>query len=133
MLGDLAVFGFYVTLICSFLQLGLHNIALHLLPLQVAVVIVYVVIIAVGVCGNSVVVNVVVRHRRLHTSINGFIICLVVSDFVLCTFSLPVQLHYQLTNHWVSTFVRSGQTKQETRLSFFITPDGSTKTRKTQQ
>jgi len=64
-------------------------------------VIVYAVIIVVGVCGNSVVVNVVVRHRHLHTSINGFIACLVISDIVLCTFSLPIQLHYQLTNHWV--------------------------------
>ena len=78
--------------------------------LQVAIVLVYVVIIAVGVCGNSVVVNVVVRNRRLHTSINGFIICLVVSDVVLCTFSLPLQLHYQLTNHWVSIgFVKSNE------------------------
>jgi len=72
------------------------------LLLQVSVVFVYVIIIAVGVCGNSVVINVVVKYRRLHTSINDFIMCLVVSDIVLCTFSLPVQLHYQLTNHWVS-------------------------------
>ena len=62
---------------------------------------VYVTVIFVGVCGNSVVVHAFMRHRRPHTSTNYFIICLVVSDIVLCTFSLPVQLHYQLTNSWV--------------------------------
>lgn len=76
-----------------------------LLLLQVAVVFVYVVVIVVGLCGNSVVVKVVVRQQRLHPSINGFISCLVVSDIVLCTFSLPVQLHYQLTEYWVLPFV----------------------------
>ena len=74
---------------------------MSLLRLQVAVVMLYAIVIAVGVCGNSVVVYIFVRHRRLHTSTNAFIMCLVVSDIVLCTFSLPVQLHYQLTNHWV--------------------------------
>lgn len=72
-----------------------------LLLLQVAVVLVYVVVIAAGVCGNSVVIKIVIQHQRLHASYSAFISCLVVSDFVLCTFSLPVQLHYQLTNHWV--------------------------------
>ena len=71
---------------------------------RIAIVFVYMVVIAVGVCGNSVVINVVVRNGRLHTSINGFIICLVVSDIVLCTFSLPIQLHYQLTDHWVGLY-----------------------------
>jgi len=29
-----------------------------------------------------------------------FVVCLAVSDLALCLFSLPVQLHYQLTDNW---------------------------------
>ena len=29
-----------------------------------------------------------------------FVVCLAVSDLALCIFSLPIQLHYQLTDNW---------------------------------
>lgn len=34
------------------------------------------------------------------TATNVFVLCLAISDLALCIFSLPVQLHYQLTNRW---------------------------------
>jgi len=36
----------------------------------------------------------------LQSATNVFVVCLAVSDLMLCMFSLPVQLHYQLTDNW---------------------------------
>ena len=36
----------------------------------------------------------------LQSATNVFVVCLAVSDLALCLFSLPVQLHYQLTDNW---------------------------------
>jgi len=39
-------------------------------------------------------------RRCLQSATYVFVVCLAVSDLALCLFSLPVQLHYQLTNNW---------------------------------
>lgn len=36
----------------------------------------------------------------LQSATHVFVVCLAVSDLALCMFSLPVQLHYQLTDNW---------------------------------
>jgi len=36
----------------------------------------------------------------VQSATNIFVVCLAVSDLTLCLFSLPVQLHYQLTDNW---------------------------------
>jgi len=36
----------------------------------------------------------------LQSATHVFVVCLAVSDLALCLFSLPVQLHYQLTDNW---------------------------------
>jgi len=36
----------------------------------------------------------------VQSATNVFVACLALSDLALCVFSLPVQLHYQLTNTW---------------------------------
>lgn len=68
---------------------------------RAAVVVVFVAVIAVGVAANSVVLCVVIASRRLKTVTNVFIGNLAVSDLWLCILSLPVQLHYQMTEKWI--------------------------------
>ena len=36
----------------------------------------------------------------LQSATHVFVVCLALSDLALCLFSLPVQLHYQLTDNW---------------------------------
>ena len=64
------------------------------------VVTLYVFVIVLGVVGNSVVVYIVASNAKMHNVTNLFIASLSVSDIVLCVFSLPLQLHYQLTDSW---------------------------------
>ena len=61
----------------------------------------YLMVILIGVVGNSLVVYVVAKHRQLQNITNVFIANLAISDIGLCVFSLPIQLHYQLTDHWI--------------------------------
>jgi hypothetical protein len=67
---------------------------------RAVVVVVFAAVIAVGVAANSVVLYVIVAGRRMRTVTNVFIGNLAVSDLWLCAVSLPVQLHYQLTERW---------------------------------
>jgi len=41
-----------------------------------------------------------IKNVLLQSATHVFVVCLAVSDLVLCMFSLPVQLHYQLTDIW---------------------------------
>lgn len=61
----------------------------------------YVAVILIGTVGNTVVVYVVFRHRKMHNVTNILIANLALSDVGLCVFSLPIQLYYQLTDHWI--------------------------------
>lgn len=61
----------------------------------------YVAVILVGTIGNIIVVYVVARHRKMHNVTNILIANLALSDVGLCVFSLPIQLYYQLTDHWI--------------------------------
>ena len=61
----------------------------------------YLMVILMGIIGNSLVVYVVIKHKQLQNITNVFIANLALSDIGLCVFSLPIQLHYQLTDNWV--------------------------------
>ena len=61
----------------------------------------YVAVILIGTVGNTVVVYVVARHRKMHNVTNILIANLALSDVGLCVFSLPTQLYYQLTDYWI--------------------------------
>lgn len=65
------------------------------------VVALYVFIIVLGIVGNSIVIYIVARNVKMRNVTNLFIASLSVSDIILCIFSLPLQLHYQLTDNWV--------------------------------
>lgn len=72
------------------------------MPLVRAVVIVvYVVVIVTGVLSNAVAIYVASSAKKPQTVTNIFVISLAASDLSLCVFSLPIQLHYQLTDCWV--------------------------------
>ena len=61
----------------------------------------YVAVILIGMVGNSIVIFVVIRNRNMQNVTNILIANLALSDIGLCMFSLPIQLYYQLTDHWV--------------------------------
>ncbi|KAK2191745.1 hypothetical protein NP493_46g01100 [Ridgeia piscesae] len=65
------------------------------------VVALYVFIIVLGIVGNSIVIYIVAKNAKMRNVTNLFIASLSVSDIILCVFSLPLQLHYQLTDQWV--------------------------------
>ena len=67
---------------------------------QVFIVVLYALVILTGVLGNIVVVFAVVHRRNPQTATSVFIASLAFSDVGLCAFSLPLQLHYQLTDNW---------------------------------
>lgn len=69
--------------------------------IRAAIITTYVIVITVGVIANSTILFLVARSKRLRTVTNIFIANLALSDLWLCVFSLPVQLHYQLTDYWV--------------------------------
>lgn len=61
----------------------------------------YVAVILVGMVGNTIVIFVVIRNRNMQNVTNILIANLAISDIGLCVFSLPIQLYYQLTDHWI--------------------------------
>ena len=61
----------------------------------------YITVICIGIAGNSLVVFVVCRNKHMQNVTNIFIANLALSDIGLCIFSLPVQLYYQMTDHWI--------------------------------
>lgn len=61
----------------------------------------YICVIFVGMVGNTIVIVVVFRNRKMQNVTNVLIANLALSDIGLCMFSLPIQLYYQLTDHWM--------------------------------
>ena len=61
----------------------------------------YILVILLGLLGNTVVVFVVVRNRKMQNVTNIFIANLALSDISLSVYSLPIQLYYQLTDNWI--------------------------------
>ncbi len=61
----------------------------------------YISVILIGIAGNTIVVYVVARNKNMQNVTNIFIANLALSDIGLCIFSLPIQLHYQLTDQWI--------------------------------
>ena len=61
----------------------------------------YVAVIIVGMAGNAIVIFVVFKNRNMQNVTNVLIANLALSDIGLCVFSLPIQLYYQLTDHWM--------------------------------
>ena len=66
------------------------------------ITVIYIVIILVGLVSNAIVIVVAAKMRKkAQTVTNVLVVNLALSDLGLCTFSLPIQLHYQLTDRWV--------------------------------
>ena len=61
----------------------------------------YISVIVIGLVGNAVVVFIVAKNKHMQNVTNIFIANLALSDIGLCMFSLPIQLHYQITDNWV--------------------------------
>lgn len=94
---------FFSNLLSSDLPWNLN--ILNLPTVRVAIIVLCVVIISIGVVTNSVAIMVGLKSRRSPkhqapvTII--FVIVLATNDFCLCIFSLPIQLHYQMTEQWM--------------------------------
>lgn len=67
---------------------------------RIMVIVIYSIVILFGFLENLVIVFVLIKNRHLHVPTNIFILGLAMSDIMLCSFNLPFQLHYQLTNQW---------------------------------
>ena len=61
----------------------------------------YIAVILIGITGNTIVIYVVVRNKHMQNVTNILIANLALSDISLCIFSLPIQLYYQITDHWI--------------------------------
>ncbi|KAH3853658.1 neuropeptide Y receptor type 6-like [Dreissena polymorpha] len=68
---------------------------------KITIIVIYSIVIFIGFLENLVIVCILIRKNHLQNPTNIFILCLAVSDILLCLFNLPFQLHYQLTNQWV--------------------------------
>ncbi|ESN94122.1 hypothetical protein HELRODRAFT_142283, partial [Helobdella robusta] len=64
------------------------------------IIVMYVIIISAGFISNFSVILVIGCSKSLKSVTNLFVVSLSASDLALCLFSLPIQLHYQLTGNW---------------------------------
>ncbi|XP_066537851.1 cholecystokinin receptor type A [Hoplias malabaricus] len=64
-------------------------------------IILYSVIFLLGVLGNSLIITVLVRNRRMRTVTNLFLLSLAVSDLMLCVFCMPFTLIPNLMENFV--------------------------------
>ena len=55
-------------------------------------------ILILDVCGNCLVIGAILRHRRLRTITNYFIISLAVSDLLIAALSMPFRIHHTLNS-----------------------------------
>lgn len=69
-------------------------------PWRIAIITLYSVVILFGFLENLIILCVLLKNKHLHTPTNIFIMGLAISDIMLCSFNLPFQLHYQLTETW---------------------------------
>lgn len=67
---------------------------------RIAIITLYSVVILFGFLENLIILCVLLKNKHLHTPTNIFIMGLAISDILLCSFNLPFQLHYQLTETW---------------------------------
>lgn len=67
---------------------------------RITIIAIYCIVILFGFLENVVIVFVLIKNRHLHVPTNIFILGLAMSDIMLCSFNLPFQLHYQLTDQW---------------------------------
>ncbi|XP_061129763.1 neuropeptide Y receptor type 2-like [Syngnathus typhle] len=72
----------------------------HLPSVRVALIMAYGIIIALGVVGNTLVIHVVFRFRRLRTVTNFFIANLALADLLVASLCLPFTLAYTLRGEW---------------------------------
>ncbi|XP_061535964.1 neuropeptide Y receptor type 2 [Phycodurus eques] len=72
----------------------------HLPGVRAALILAYSTIIALGVVGNSTVIHVVFRFRRLRTVTNFFIANLALADLLVASLCLPFTLAYTLRGEW---------------------------------
>jgi len=68
--------------------------------LRLLFIVLYVVIIVLALGGNLLVFLVVAVNRKLRTVTNTFILSLAVSDILIATLNMPVQLLYYVKNEW---------------------------------
>lgn len=67
---------------------------------RIAIIVIYSIVILFGFLENVVIVCVLIKNKHLRVPTNIFILGLAMSDILLCSFNLPFQLHYQLTDQW---------------------------------
>lgn len=67
---------------------------------RISIIVIYCIVILFGFLENVVIVFVMIKNRHYRVPTNIFILALAISDIMLCSFNLPFQLHYQLTNQW---------------------------------
>ncbi|XP_036452966.1 cholecystokinin receptor type A [Colossoma macropomum] len=68
---------------------------------QTVRIILYSLIFLLGVLGNSLIITVLVRNRRMRTVTNLFLLSLAVSDLMLCVFCMPFTLIPNLMENFV--------------------------------
>ena len=73
---------------------GTSSFALLKQPVHMVVVysMAYTIVFLLGVVGNSFVVAVVYRNKRMHNVTNYFIVNLAIADVLVCIFCLPITL-----------------------------------------
>ena len=67
---------------------------------KIGIIALYCVVILIGFIENLMILIVLLKNKHLHTPTNIFIMGLAMSDILLCSFNLPFQLYYQLTERW---------------------------------
>ena len=60
----------------------------------------FVVVICLSVAGNSLVVVVVARYKKMQTVTNAFLVSLAISDMLIAVVNMPLQLLWFLDNEW---------------------------------
>lgn len=69
--------------------------------LETVIIVLYVLVIVVGSISNVMVLLVVALSKHSISVTNIFVTSLSISDLFLCIFSLPIQVHYQITENWI--------------------------------
>ena len=85
-----------MTLYCDQEQLLIDHLAI-----QLGFGLLYFVIFTLGVCGNLLVVAVVMRNQQMKNVTNLFILNLAFSDIVMCLFAVPFTPLASFTGRWL--------------------------------
>ena len=86
---------------------GAHVIPLIRQPVHMVVIyaLAYSIVFALGIIGNTLVVLIVYRNKRMHNVTNYFIVNLCIADILVCVFVLPITL---LSNLYSGEYVARG-------------------------